>query len=609
MHSAPSISHKIRNALRIDRAFLLVWKASRNWTLLSILLTLIQGVIPLLTLYVLKLLVDTVTLAIGSDDHSEGIRQAVYLILATAAIAILQAGLRQFGGYVAEAQAAEVTDYVAGRIHEKSIGLDLSYYENPRYYDTLHRAQQEGPHRPTKIVNGLTQTLQSGVSLATMAGLLFVFHWGVGILLFVSTIPGLLVQVIHARRRFDWQKERTPLERRASYLGSVLTVEHFAKEIRLFDLGAFFSASYDTLRTLLRREKLSLSRKRSVADFLAQAFAAAVLTACLLIITLRAIHGAITIGDMVMYYQALQRGIGYLKDLLTNVASLYEDNMFVAYFFEFLDIENEVEDPPAPATIPAASTQGITLEHVCFRYPGERDAILKDISLTIGPGEVVALVGANGAGKSTLVKILCRLYDPHEGRITMEGIDLRDLSLKDLRRQISVVFQDFARYFLTVAENIRLGDIETPRGSVKIREAAVRAGADPFIRKLPHGYDTTLGRWFLDGEELSLGEWQKLVLARAFLRESQLIILDEPTSSMDVNTEYHLYTKFRELIAGRSALLISHRFSTVRMADRIYVIEGGRIAEEGTHGELMARRGIYSDLYTKQAAWLNDPKN
>jgi ATP-binding cassette subfamily B protein len=280
--------------------------------------------------------------------------------------------------------------------------------------------------------------------------------------------------------------------------------------------------------------------------------------------------------------------------------------MFITYFFKFLDIQNQIKDPEKPANIPATFSKGISFEHVSFQYPGERKAVLNDISLSIAPGEVVALVGANGAGKSTLVKLMCRLYDPQSGSITMEGQDLRTLNLKDMRKQISVVFQDFAKYFLTVKENIRLGDINTPSDSPKIQEAAVKANADTFINKLPKGYDTNLGRWFNAGEEISLGEWQKIVLARAFLRSSQFIILDEPTSSLDTQTEFHLYTKFRELMAGHSALLISHRFSTVRMADRIYVLAGGKIAEQGTHKELMALKGNYADMYTKQAAWLED---
>lgn len=342
-------------------------------------------------------------------------------------------------------------------------------------------------------------------------------------------------------------KKFTEPERRASYFNSILTSESFAKEVRLFDLGGFFRTSFNALREVLRQGKLCLNRDRGIAEFFAQFFAAAVLMGCLMLITYRAIHVAISVGDMVMFYQAFQRGTDYLKGLLSNIDDLYEDNMFVTHFFEFLDIRNQLVDPPDPAPVPAVFTQGISFNHVSFGYPGERQAVLDDISLTIGPGEVVALVGANGAGKSTLVKLLCRLYDPQQGAITLDGIDLRHFAVKDLRRQISAVFQDFAKYFLTVKENIQLGDITIDADSPEIQKAATKANADLFIDKLPQGYDTMLGRWFFAGEELSLGEWQKLVLARAFLRQSQLIILDEPTSSLDIHTEYHLYTKFKEL--------------------------------------------------------------
>ncbi len=607
MQPTPTIKQKIKTALRIDRAFLLVWKASPRWTLLSIFLTVIQGIIPLLTLYIMKLIIDATALAVKTGDASAGYQQVIFLIVVAALVAIFQAALSLLNGYVSEAQGAVVTDYVATTLHEKSIAIDLAYYENPEYYDTLHRAQREGPYRPTKIVNGLTQTLQNGVSLIAMVGLLFMFHWGVGILLIVSTMPGLFVQIIHSRKHFEWQKKRTEEERRAGYFSSILSYNSFAKEIRLFDLGDFFSSSFNSLRTLLRREKLELSRKKSIAQFFVQLFSSVIFMGCLMLIAIRAIKGVITVGDMVMFYQAFQRGIGYLKGLLANIAALYEDNMFVAYFFEFLDIKNEITDPQNPVNVPAKFARGISFDRVSFRYPGEREAVLKDISFTIGAGEVVALVGANGAGKSTLVKLLCRLYDPQQGSIKMEGVDLPRFKIKELRKQISVVFQDYAQYFLTVKENIRLGDTDIAEDSAKIQEAAIKANADPFIKKLPNGYDTNLGRWFHAGEELSIGEWQKIVLARAFLRDSQLIILDEPTSSLDVNTEYHLYMKFRELITGHSALLISHRFSTVRMADRIIVLDGGKIAETGTHKELIALKGIYADMYTKQAAWLDSP--
>lgn len=601
-----SFKTKLQNTLRIDRAFTLVWKASRKWTILSAVVTVLLGVIPLAALYLMKLIVDAVTVAVQTGQGSGDLVDVAYLILAAAGVAVLQAGIRSLGEYVTEGQGAVVTDYVAGILHQKSISLDLAYYESPEYYDTLHRAQREGPYRPTRIVNGLTRLLQSTVSLAAMVGLLFLFHWSVGLLLFVSAVPGVIVQILYARKRFDWQRKRTEEERRGSYLSSVLTLDHFAKEIRLFDLGSHFSGSYDAIRSLLRGEKLALHKKRTIGDFCAQVFAALILMGCFMFIAARALSGAVTLGDMIMFFQAFQRGISSLKEMLSNAAALYEDNMFVSHFFEFLDIQNNIKDPDITAVMPGTAQQGISLENVRFQYPGERDAVIKDVSLTIGPGEVVALVGANGAGKSTLVKLLCRLYDPEEGSITMEGNELSAYPVKELRSRISVVFQDFAKYFLSVKENIRLGDIGLPEDSDKIRLAARKADADGFIRRLPEGYDTMLGRWFYAGEELSLGEWQKIVLARAFLRESNLIILDEPTSSLDVHTEYHLYQKFRELTAGRSALLISHRFSTVHMADRIYVLENGTIAEQGTHAELMALSGIYADMFAKQASWLTE---
>ncbi len=594
-----SLSEKIRNSLRIDRAFGLVWKAGRRWTVLSILLTVCSGFLPLVSLYLLKLIIDSITRAIGAGTGTTEMSGILTLIAAATGVALLQAALNQWLKHVREVQTAVVTDYIAATLHRQSIDLDLAYYENPVYYDTLHRAQQEGLYRPTSIVGGLTRLLQNIVSLAAMVGLLFAFHWGVGLLLFISTVPGVVVQIIQARKRYAWKRKRTPEERRAGYLGFVLTQENYAKEIRLFDLGDYFSTAFNAIRTLLRKEKLELSRSLCLQEFFAQSFAALVLMGSLLLIVYRTLTGAITVGDMVMYFQAFQRGVGYLKELLQSISSLYEDNLFISYFFEFLDISNKIRDPASPLPLPEKFCEPIRLEKVGFSYPGERKPVLEDVSLSIGPGEVVALVGANGAGKSTLVKLLCRLYDPDRGKISIEGEPLASYKVRDLRRRISVVFQDFARYYLTVRENIMLGDVTGDQDDARIREAALKADADGFINRLPQGYETVLGRLFFSGEELSLGEWQKIVLARAFLRESPLIILDEPTSSMDVHTEYHLYNKFRQLVAGRSALIISHRFSTVRMADRIYVLENGRICEAGTHEELVGLGGVYAGMYLK----------
>lgn len=605
MQRQQPLREKIRNAVRIDRAVRFVWQASPGWTVLNGALVLVQGVIPLLSLYLLKLIVDTITETVHSGAVEQGAARLVLLVAAAAAVALLQAAIAKLAEYSSQAQSTLVTDYVYDVMHRKSVGLDLAYYENPAYFDTLHRAQREGPHRPTHIVTSLNQLGTSSVSLVAMVALLFTFHWSVGLLLFVSALPGVLVQVVFSRKMYRWQKERTPTERQASYFSWLLTADAFAKELRLFGLGPFFVSAFSDLRTLIRGEKLGLAKQRGLADFAAQAFAALVLMGCFLLIGLRTIKGLITIGDMVMYFQAFQRGLNALKGVLQNIAGLYEDNLFVSYFFSFLDVQNTVSDPPQPTPLPAARQKGIELQDVHFSYPAHDKEVLSGLSLTIGPEEVVALVGANGAGKSTLVKLLCRLYDPTHGTISLEGIDLRQLGSEDIRRQISVVFQDFVKYQLRVKENIGLGDIDHLHDLPAIEAAARQAGADELIKTLPSGYDTMLGRWFQDGVELSHGEWQKIVIARAFFRDARLVILDEPTSSLDADTEYQLFTKFRELIAGRSALLISHRFSTVRMADRICVLEQGVIIEEGTHATLLARDGRYADMYRKQASWIS----
>jgi len=598
------IASRIKNAVRIDRAIRFVWRASAGLTVVNALLVIVQGGLPILSLYLIKLIIDTISAAIRTGTPEQSTTTLFMLIGLAAGVALLQAGLSRLAHYTTEAQSVKVTDYVYETMHRKSMNLDLAYYENPAYYDSLHRAQQEGPYRPTKIVNGLNRLGQSGISLLAMVGLLLTFHWLVGVLLIVSTIPGLIVQILYSRKRYEWERKRTKTERRAKYFSWVLTADTFAKELRLFGTGAFFAGGFNALRGLIRNEKLSLERQRTLADFLAQAFATIVLMGCFLVIGLRALQGAITLGDMVMFFQAFQRGIANLKELLQTIAGLYEDNLFITHFFAFLDVRNEIDEPAHPRPLPAAREKGLELSNVCFKYPGERQPVLNDVSFSIAPGEVVALVGANGAGKSTLVKLLCRLYDPQQGTVSLEGIPLPQLSLQDVRTYSSAVFQDFVKYHLTARENIWLGDTTAPPDSAAIIEAARKAGADEMLSTLPHGYDTVLGRWFTSGEELSHGEWQKIVLARAFFRDSRLIILDEPTSSLDADTEYYLYLKFRELIAGRSALLISHRFSTVTMADTIYVLEGGRIIEQGSHNHLLARAGRYADMYQKQAAWV-----
>ena len=598
-----SAGRVIERALRLDFAVRLVWQSAPGWTIASLALLVVQGMLPLVSLYLMKLMVDAVSAGLSAPDKGVAFERVALLIGLAGAVALVSALCRSIAGLVSETQGQVVTDHMSDLLHAKSVAVDLEYYESARYYDALHRAQQEAPYRPIRIMNGLVQVAQSGISLLAMAGLLFSFHWGVAALLFAAAIPGLLVRLRYAGQTYHWQRQRTPAERQSWYFHWMLTGDRHAKEIRLFDLGSLFMRRFRDLRRQLRRERIEIATRRSIAELVTQASATLAIFGSYAFIAYQTVQGTITLGDLVMYYQAFQRGQGFLQEILSGLASLYEDNLFLSNLCEFLGLTPKVVEPPHPRPIPCPMHTGIVFDHVSFRYPtGTREA-LQDITLTIRAGEVIALVGENGSGKTTLIKLLCRLYDPTSGSITLDGVDLRQLDTAALRREISVIFQDYTQYHLTARENIWFGNTDMPPDQERIAAAARYAGADDLIARLPKGYETILGKWFEDGEELSVGEWQKVALARAFLREAQIIVLDEPTSALDAMAEYEVFRTFRQLEEGRTAILISHRFSTVRMADRIYVLEDGNIIENGTHDELVRRGGTYARLFDVQAQY------
>jgi ATP-binding cassette, subfamily B, bacterial len=549
----------------------------------------------------MKLMIDAVTAGLASPDKAAAFGRVAFLIGLSGIAALVTAVCASVSGFISEAQSMAITDRISGLLHAKSVEIDIEYYENPRYFDTFHRAQQEAPSRPTRIVNGLIQVGQNGVSLLAMAGLLFSFHWGIASVLFAAVIPGILVRMKYSGALYRWQRRSTSAERQSWYYHWMLTGDGHAKEIRLFNLGPLFMDRFRDLRQKIRREKLELSRKRSAAELAAQTGATIAVFGSYAFIAYRTLRGGITLGDMVMYTQAFQRGQGYLKQILGGLAGLYEDNLFLSNFYEFLDLRPKIVQPGRPSAFPGPIRSGIVFDRVEFQYPGGGRKALESVSMDIRAGEHVALVGENGAGKTTLVKLLCRLYDPSSGSIRIDGVDLREFDPASLRREISVILQDYVRYNVSARENIWFGDVTLPPRDGRIEAAAERSGADKVISGLPRGYETNLGRWFEDGEELSVGEWQKVALARAFLRNAQILVLDEPTSSLDARAEVEVFNQFRHLAEGRTAVLISHRFSTVRMADRIFVLENGTIVDCGSHEELMRRGGMYARLFESQA--------
>lgn len=603
---SPTLLNRLRTALRLGRAARLVWDTAPRWTLANSVLVFAQGLLPPVSLYLTKRIVDSVTQGIGAPDKAVAMQHVSLWIVVAAGVGLLTAIVRSLGEYASEAQSLEVTDGVSDLLHAQSIAVDLEYYEEPGYYDALHRAQKEAPYRPTRIVNGLIQVAQNSLSLLGIVGLLITLNWSLGILLFIVAMPGAIVRLINARRLFHFDREQTEKERRAWYFHTVLTDSSYAKEVRLFQTGEWFRLQYRELREQVRRGKLAISRRRALADALTQVLATAALFGSLAWIAVRALHGDITVGDLMVYYLGFQSGLSFLQALLRALAGLYEDNLFVTNFYQFLDLEPKIIAPPKPRPTPQPAQTGVAFQDVGFTYPSREEAALHAVNFTIAPGEVVALVGENGSGKTTLIKLLCRLYDPSLGAISVEGVDLRELDPVQWRRGISVIFQDYARYALTVAENIALGNGDDPASRARIEDASRRSGSDSLIRHLPQGYDTMLGHWFAKGQELSVGEWQKIALARAFLREANLIVLDEPTSALDPLAEADVFQQFRELLEGRSAIVISHRFSTVQMADRIYVMDRGRIAEHGTHQQLLRLGGKYAHLYRVQAEHYQD---
>jgi ATP-binding cassette, subfamily B, bacterial len=581
-------------------ALKLVWESAPGWTFVNSLMSVLRSVFPLLLIWLLKDVVDNITRASSSAEHID----FIWPIIAVVIIWFLDEASSDFSGYVRKKQAMKLEVYMYGLLHAKAIKLDLINFERPEYFDCLTRASREAPWRPNSILNNLVSMLRGLLSLLLMAGLIFTLHWTLAVLLLVANIPGIWLRLYYADILYNFQKQQTPESRKSSYFNWLLTGDRPSRELRLFGLGNYFIKLFRKSFLKQKEEEIDIIRRRTLIELVSNLFKASALLITLLFIARLTINGKLTLGQMTMFLLAFRQGMLYIKDLFGSLAGLYEDSLFIGDTFEFLNLKENVT-AVMPVIKPRPLQKKISVENLSFTYPGNNFNTINNVSFEIKKGEIVALVGPNGAGKSTLVRLLCRFYDPDSGKIKYDGHDIRNIEPEEYRNQFSVVFQDFMLYNLSAGENIRIGNIDEKKPENRIKSSARTTGIHELIDKLPNGYETIIGNLFDDSRELSWGEWQKIALARAIFRDAPLLILDEPSSSLDADTEFDIFSRFREIVKGRTSILISHRFTNVSLADRIIVLDKGGIAETGSHDELMKHRGIYFSMYTKQSSRFN----
>ena len=557
---------------------------------------------PVLQVWLAGQLIDQVVEGFEAGGGDEHIRGVVILALIQLAIFVGSSLLQAVGNISQQLLQERLSIHVQLQIMDHANSLDLADFENATYYDQLQQAQRESSRRPVQMVSQVFGLVRSLITFGTMIALLASLSWWIAAAALLSPIPAFISDSRYGWQGFGMMRRQSPIRRAMSYLTTLMTTDQYAKEVKLFTAGDHFIERYRTVSESYYQDTKQLLVRRYFAGFGWGSLTTLASSGTFLYVAVLAIRGQVTLGALTVYTQAASQVQGAFQGILGGVQGIYENGLYLSTLYELLEREPHISAPANPVPITRPFTQGIEFRNVSYHYPDRDTPALQDVSFTIAPGETIALVGQNGAGKSTIVKLLGRLYDPDEGQILINGVDIRDYDPVDLREQIGVMFQDYATYQFSAADNIGIGNVERIGDMAAIRDAADRAGADRVIARLPEGYATALGKWFEGGHQLSGGEWQKVALARAFMRDAQIMILDEPTAALDARAEHELFSRIKELTEGRIALYISHRFSTARMADRIFVLEHGRLIEQGTHVELMLHDGQYADLFELQAA-------
>jgi ATP-binding cassette subfamily B protein len=582
------------------RAFSLLWEADRSSTLVMAGLTALGGATPVGHAWVTKQIIDGVLAAVrGGLSPAEGMRAVVPYVVFEFGLIMLGSVSGQFRMLTDKLIDHRLGHLINVRIIRKALSLESRYFEDPEFYDKMQNARRQSEYRTMALVRAVFMLVQNLLTLLSFAAVLFAFNKWIALILFGATIPAFVVQCRYSAIQFRLETWRTPETRSMSYLEQVLTLDTTVKEVKLFGLGEPLLARYAKIFRGIFETDAKLARSSSLKAVLWGLVATATYYGAYVWILSLTLAGKITLGQMTLYITVFSQSQGTFNGMLDNLNRLYEDGLFLTNLFTFLGIPSAALNGKKRAELDPS--RGIEFEDVWFQYPGRTDWALQGLTLKIHPGEKMALVGDNGAGKTTLIKLLAGLYSPSKGRVLFHGVDVRDFDPDELHSKLGAIFQDFVRYHLAIGENIGLGSVAHLDDQPRIERSAAKSGADAVVEELPKKYQTMLGRWFDSGHELSGGQWQKVALGRAFMREAEVLILDEPTASLDAKAEFEIFQRFQKLSEGKIVLLVSHRFSTVRMADRIVVISGGKVSELGSHQELIKLGGTYAKLFELQA--------
>ncbi|HET6176701.1 MAG TPA: ABC transporter ATP-binding protein [Candidatus Sulfotelmatobacter sp.] len=577
----------------------IVWESGPLVVSLGLVFRLLTSLVPIAALWITKLIIDGIVHAVTA--HQSVPVSLWWLVAAEFGIAIFGSVLSRTIDYLDSLLADKYTRHVSIQVMKHAAELDLIAYEDPVFYDRLERARVQATDR-LGMIQSIGRLIQQVITAASLSVTILVFSPWLLLLLIVGILPAFLGESHFAFLGYARNFRQTPVRRELDYLRVLGGSREAAKELKLFGLREFLIKRFTRLSDQIYTENVELARRRLIAgSFLSMIGTAGYYSAYVYVIW-RTVTGALSIGTLTFLTGAIVQASSNIQLIFSTLSSIADQALFLTDLLAFFDMQATIRSKPHALPAPRPITQGFEFRNVSFRYPGSSRLVLNGLNFHLRQGERVALIGENGEGKTTLVKLLTRLYDPVEGQVLLDGVDLREYDLEDLYREIGVIFQDFMRYEMTARENIAVGKIDELGNLPLLKTAADKSMADEVIERLPHDYEQMLGRRFENGVDLSGGEWQKLALARAYLRDAQLLILDEPTAALDARSEFEVFQRFAELTAGKSALFISHRFSTVRMADRIVVLENGKIAEDGSHQELFKLGGRYAEMFELQAA-------